>query len=248
MPGGPQPENRSAQRSRFARCQYEEDANVALEHSNGHANGDYGDTKDGAPIDWQGDGPRQRVGYDDLTAIDWIFEYTKERQRLRLLRARARGWLGQLEQLWDASQIWLVLVATGVASGILASCINIASNWLEDLKGGYCRQGPGGGRFYLNREFCCWGLDGTFWSLAAAHSLMDQELAQCSDWTPWGDAFGISVKGGKYVVEYGFFVFLSVNSTVSGYKHNLTCKGRFRSLCRYTCARLCTIREAERHP
>jgi hypothetical protein len=37
------------------------------------------------------------------------------------------------------------------------------------------------------------------------------ELAQCSDWTPWGDALGISVKGGKYVVEYGFFVFLSVS-------------------------------------
>jgi chloride channel 3/4/5 len=116
--------------------------------------------KEGGPLDWYGGGPRRRVAYDDLTAIDWIYEYSKERQRLRMLHSKGGGLLGQLYQLWDASQIWLVLVATGIASGMLAGIINIASNWLEDLKGGYCRQGPGGGRFYLNRAFCCWGLDG----------------------------------------------------------------------------------------
>ena len=118
-----------------------------------------GGTKDGGPLDWLGDGPRRRVGYDDLTAIDWIFEYTKERQRLRLLAARASGLLGQLTRLWDASQVWIILIATGGTSGLLAAAIDIASDWLGDLKTGFCRAGVGGGQFYLSRGFCCWGYD-----------------------------------------------------------------------------------------
>ena len=100
------------------------------------------------------------MGYDDLTAIDWIFEYTKERQRLRNLYSRATGLLGYAYQLLDASQVWLVLVATGLAAGVLAAGIDVASDWLGDLKTGYCRSGAGGGRFYLNKGFCCWGHDG----------------------------------------------------------------------------------------
>ena len=111
-------------------------------------------------MDWYVEGPGRRVGYDDLTAIDWIFEYTKERQRLRVLQSNAKGLLGYAVQLVDASQIWLVLIATGLAAGVLAAGIDIASDWLGDLKTGYCKSGPEGGKFYLNREFCCWGLDG----------------------------------------------------------------------------------------
>ena len=109
-------------------------------------------------MDWFGDGPRRRVGYDDLTAIDWIFEYTKERQRLRMLYSRATGFLGQLTQLWDAAQIWLVLIATGVAAGALAASIDIASDWLGDIKNGYCKS-EGGGSWYLNKSFCCLGFE-----------------------------------------------------------------------------------------
>lgn len=119
------------------------------------------DNKDGGPLDWYGDGPRRRVGYDDHTAIDWIFEYTKERQRLRMLYSRASGLLGQAQRLLDASQIWLVLIATGLAAGMLAAGIDVASDWLGDLKTGYCATGAGGGRFYLNKAFCCWGHEGT---------------------------------------------------------------------------------------
>lgn len=134
----------------------------SLPESNGH---DYGgphtsDIKDGGPLDWYAEGPGRRVGYDDLTAIDWIFEYTKERQRLRLLYSRATTLFGYAQQLVDASQVWLVLVATGLASGVLAASIDVASDWLGDLKTGYCKNGAGGGRFYLNKLFCCWGHDG----------------------------------------------------------------------------------------
>jgi chloride channel 3/4/5 len=123
-------------------------------------------SKDGTPLDWYVEGPGRRVGYDDFTAIDWIYEYTKERQRKRLLYSSGQGVAGYFRRLIEASNIWFVLVATGIAVGIIAATIDIATDWLGDLKTGYCRNGSGGGKFYLNRSFCCWGLDGKFGSLS----------------------------------------------------------------------------------
>lgn len=115
---------------------------------------------DGGMLDWYVEGPGRRVGYDDLTAIDWIFEYTKERQRKRLLYSSGQGLIGYAWRLLDAGKVWFVLIGTGIAVGIIAAGIDIASNWLGDIKTGYCKNGPGGGKFYLNRKFCCWGHEG----------------------------------------------------------------------------------------
>ena len=135
------------------------------------------------------------MGYDDLTAIDWIFEYAKERQRLTYLYSRATGLFGHVQQILDASQIWLVLIATGLSSGVLAAGIDIASDWLADLKTGYCKNGEGGGRFYLSRGFCCWG---------------HEELAQCLDWMSWGRALRVRSNAGQFFVEYIFYILYSV--------------------------------------
>lgn len=40
--------------------------------------------------------------------------------------------------------------------GISAAAIDIVSDWLGDLKEGFCKP-----TFYLNRGFCCWGISGT---------------------------------------------------------------------------------------
>ncbi|GKT88225.1 chloride channel 3 [Colletotrichum tofieldiae] len=152
-------------------------------------------TKDGAPLDWYVEGPGRRVGYEDLTAIDWIFEYTKERQRLRVLHSSAHGLLGLLRQLLDASEVWVILILTGMAVGAVAAGIDITTDWLGDLKTGYCSSGPEGGAFYLNKNFCCWGYD---------------EMSKCAGWTPWAKALGISSAGGKWFMEYFFFLILSV--------------------------------------
>ena len=119
-------------------------------------------SKDGGPSDWYLEGPGQRVGYDDFTAIDWIYEYTKERQRKRLLYSSGQGIFGHIRRLLDAGNVWIVLVATGIAVGMIAAFIDIATDWLGDLKTGYCKPGSGSGQFYLNRSFCCWGLDGRY--------------------------------------------------------------------------------------
>lgn len=151
--------------------------------------------------DWyvEGAGVR-RVGYDDLTAIDWIFEYAKERQRVKRLLAGAHGITRTLKQLADDSHVWTVLILTGVSVGFVAAGISIASDWLGDIKQGYCKTGAGGGQFYLSRQFCCWGHDNT---------------TQCADWTPWREALGVSNAGLGYTVEYIFFVCFAVVFAIS---------------------------------
>lgn len=136
-----------------------------------------------------------------MTAIDWIFEYTKERQRMRMLTSGSggggRNLLGLVRYLLDSSQIWIVLVLTGAAVGAIAAGIDVASDWLGDLKLGFCSSGPEGGRFYLSRSFCCYGYD---------------QGAHCAGWKPWAEALGVhSAGGGKWFIEYLFYVAFSVS-------------------------------------
>lgn len=149
-----------------------------------------------APLDWHVEGPGRRVGYDDLTAIDWIFEYTKERQRLRVLTANTSGLVGYVRKLLDASEVWVVMILTGLAVGAIAALINITTDWLGDLKLGYCASGPEGGHFYLNKSFCCYGYD---------------QGSKCNGWRSWGEALGVHAVAGRWIIEYIFFSFLSVS-------------------------------------
>jgi chloride channel 3/4/5 len=111
------------------------------------------------------------------------------------LYAGATGILGYVKQLADASQVWIILVAAGILSGGIAAFIDVASDWLADLKTGYCHNVDGDGRFWLNKSFCCWGIE---------------EEQSCHDWNSWGAAMGLESVGGRYVVEYIFFVLYSV--------------------------------------
>jgi chloride channel 3/4/5 len=169
-------------------------SDINLPQSPAYSNGELAEPKS-SDLDWYVEGPGRRVAYDDLTAIDWIFEYTKERQRLQKLLAGEGGIVGYARQLLDASHVWLVLVLTGIAVGFLAAAINIAGDWLSDIKGGYCKTGEDGGRFYLNKAFCCWGHD---------------DLDSCQDWVPWRSALKIPSIAGGYVVEYTFFLIYAV--------------------------------------
>lgn len=165
--------------------------------------------KDPGPLDWYVEGPGRRVGYEDLTAIDWIFEYTKERQRLRVLYSSATGVIGYVQQLLDSSQVWIILVLTGIAVGAIAAGIDVVSDWLGDLKGGYCSASTDGGAFYLNRAFCCWGYD---------------QGDKCIGWRPWAVALGVTSGAGKWLIEYFFFLCSSVGfmSGLASSNHVLT--------------------------
>lgn len=165
-----------------------------LNSPGGNINND-GNSKDGGPLDWYVEGPGRRVGYENLTAIDWIFEYTKERQRLKILYSSATGLLGYVQQFVDASQIWVLLILTGLSAGVFAASIDVTSDWLGDIKTGYCSSRVDGGKFYLNKVFCCYGYD---------------DRSQCSDWVPWSLALHVTSAAGKWFLEYIFFIMFSV--------------------------------------
>ena len=44
----------------------------------------------------------------------------------------------------------LSLISSGIATGLLAGYIVTTTDWLSDLKEGYCTAG-----FYLNKKACC---------------------------------------------------------------------------------------------
>lgn len=44
------------------------------------------------------------------------------------------------------------LTMLGAAIGLNAAFLNIVTEWLSDIKRGYCTTA-----FYLNESFCCWG-------------------------------------------------------------------------------------------
>jgi hypothetical protein len=51
--------------------------------------------------------------------------------------------------------VWIHVYGNiGAAIGLNAAVLNITTEWLSDVKLGYCKTA-----FYLNEQFCCWGED-----------------------------------------------------------------------------------------
>lgn len=109
--------------------------------------------------------------YEDFTTIDWVQDAARERQRRKARRKRTAGlfdngrvtWRYKLWESYDAAQGWIVVTLVGAAIGMIASFLNIITEWLSDIKLGYCTTA-----FYLNESFCCWGEDNG-----------------CDDWHRW---------------------------------------------------------------
>ncbi|KAI0856643.1 voltage gated chloride channel [Xylaria cubensis] len=100
--------------------------------------------------------------YEDFTTIDWVQDAAQERIRRNAQRRKAAGryghgkssWRYQLWESYDAAQGWIVVTLIGAAIGLNAAFLNIITEWLGDVKTGYCTTA-----FYLNEKFCCWGED-----------------------------------------------------------------------------------------
>ncbi|CAD0041706.1 unnamed protein product [Aureobasidium pullulans] len=116
-------------------------------------------------------------------------------QRLRVLRSNAVGLLGYFQLLADSSQTWIILVATGIAVGAIAAAIDITSGWLGDLKAGYCSNVQDGGKFYLNKGFCCWG---------------QKDFETCPDWQLWSHGMGVSSSAGSWIINFVLYLAYSV--------------------------------------
>ena len=101
--------------------------------------------------------------YEDFTTIDWVQDAAREQVRRNARRKeneelQRRYGLWNLKQktweLYDAGQAWIVVTLVGIAIGVNAAVLNIVTEWLSDIKLGYCSTA-----FYLNQNFCCWGVD-----------------------------------------------------------------------------------------
>ncbi|GAA5864849.1 hypothetical protein JCM8547_009250 [Rhodosporidiobolus lusitaniae] len=124
------------------------------------------------------------------SSIDWTREYARARHRTALL-ASYQGLYGVQARLWEAAKPWIVVVLTGVLTGVVASCLDILSAWLSDLRLGACRD-----MWWMSRGLCCAGLD-------------PEET--CRAWRTWGEIVGDE----KHVIlraltQYGVYIFLAV--------------------------------------
>lgn len=124
--------------------------------------------------------------YEDFTTIDWVQDTVLEQARRKAKRREGSGfweqegtlgWRRKVRESYDAGQAWLVITIVGAAIGLISAFLNIVTEWLSDVKLGYCTTA-----FYLNEQFCCWGSEGG-----------------CSEWKSWTSVWLIN-----YVV-YIFF-------------------------------------------
>ncbi|KZS98475.1 Cl-channel protein [Sistotremastrum niveocremeum HHB9708] len=118
--------------------------------------------------------------YEDFTTIDWIEDAMIERNRRVRYESRARSdpssRHGPINARWvydrarnavNAAQSWVIISIAGVFIGVNAALISIITEWLSDLKMGYCSDG-----WWLNQQVCCWEIDGA-------------EEGACSTWRTW---------------------------------------------------------------
>ncbi|KIX08449.1 uncharacterized protein Z518_03105 [Rhinocladiella mackenziei CBS 650.93] len=98
--------------------------------------------------------------YEDFTTIDWVQDAAQEQLRRRARRRESRfferdgvlGWRRRLWESYDAAQAWIVITLVGIVIGLNAAALNIITEWLSDVKMGYCTTA-----WYLNEGFCCYG-------------------------------------------------------------------------------------------
>jgi chloride channel 3/4/5 len=109
--------------------------------------------------------------------VDWVQDAARTQVR-RKARRQDRTGISQItgksslsRQIWDmydAGQAWIVVTLVGmissciiqemnadclgIAIGLNAAFLSIVTEWLSDIKMGYCTTA-----FYLNQQFCCWG-------------------------------------------------------------------------------------------
>ena len=76
-------------------------------------------------------------------------------------------------------QSWIICALIGVITGLLAAVIDLAVQWLIDLKSGYCTDA-----LYLSNSFCCAG--SRDWVGGSNNQPL---LLMCAEWRNWDAAY-----------------------------------------------------------
>ncbi|XP_056316949.1 H(+)/Cl(-) exchange transporter 3 isoform X1 [Danio aesculapii] len=136
--------------------------------------------------------------YDDFHTIDWVREKCKDRERHRKINSKKKESAWEFtKSLYDAWSGWLVVTLTGLASGALAGGIDIAADWMNDLKEGVCLSA-----MWFNHEQCCWGSNKTTFA----------ERDKCPQWKTWAELILGQEEGpGSYIMNYFMFTFWALS-------------------------------------
>ncbi|CAG8438917.1 9680_t:CDS:10 [Scutellospora calospora] len=96
--------------------------------------------------------------YEDFMTIDWVQDAIYERSRMNALRSAAIenrfSWNTWFRLSYESSQAWIVVSIVGAIIGLNAALTDIITEWLSDIKFGYCKNS-----WWLNQKFCCWEVE-----------------------------------------------------------------------------------------
>uniref|UniRef100_A0A8C7K4V5 Chloride channel protein n=1 Tax=Oncorhynchus kisutch TaxID=8019 RepID=A0A8C7K4V5_ONCKI len=140
------------------------------------------------------DEPFPDVGtYEDFHTIDWLREKSRDTDRHRKITTKSKESYWELiKSLLDAWSGWVVMLLIGMLTGTLAGVIDLAVDWMTDLKEGVCLSA-----LYYSREQCCWTSNETTF----------EDRDKCPQWQKWAELMtGHSEGAGAYVLNYFLYV------------------------------------------
>uniref|UniRef100_A0AAQ4P1Z7 Chloride channel protein n=1 Tax=Gasterosteus aculeatus aculeatus TaxID=481459 RepID=A0AAQ4P1Z7_GASAC len=140
------------------------------------------------------DEPFPDVGtYEDFHTIDWLREKSRDTDRHRKITSKSKESLWELiKSLLDAWSGWVVMLLIGLLSGTLAGVIDLAVDWMTDLKEGVCLTA-----FWYSHEQCCWTSNETTFD----------DRDKCPQWQKWAELMTGHAEGaGAYVLNYLLYV------------------------------------------
>jgi hypothetical protein len=105
-----------------------------------------------------------------------------------------------LYRIFLMSQGWVLCGLIGVTTGVIASFVDLATQWAVDIKSGYCNQ-----NWYLPNSMCCAGSTANIANAANRHPL----LMECDEWTQWTTLMSPSIDA--YVSGYIIYVIFAVS-------------------------------------
>ncbi|ORY98910.1 chloride channel [Syncephalastrum racemosum] len=113
--------------------------------------------------------------YEDFSTIDWVKDATLERYRQSTVHTQNvndHSWRGWWKMTFETTQTWIVVSLVGAAIGVNSALIAIVTDWLSDIKLGYCSTA-----WWLNQKYCCWEIEGND--------------GGCEYWTYWSQVVGL---------------------------------------------------------
>ncbi|RUS29203.1 LOW QUALITY PROTEIN: putative voltage-gated chloride channel, partial [Jimgerdemannia flammicorona] len=132
--------------------------------------------------------------YEDFSTIDWVQDAIHERYRITALQEQSDdSWRSWVRLSYEAAQAWIVVLLVGVGIGLNAALIAIVTEWLSDIKMGYCSTG-----WWLNQKFCCWAIE--------------EQDGSCPLWTTWSEVLYLGRE--FYIVNWLMYIIVAVNIIV----------------------------------